>query len=448
MVGANNILSNLDSYTDAAGGADNGSYRVVSGTTKRALTYNNTTIPAGKNVMYFYKFNGGSYTNGIAPFAPTLPGFTGTLPFPTVAIVTTGATAIASPAAGKPTYQSPGVYANTVQQRAPDWGVADVEVALFRGFNNPTGNAGGTVANTNGGAAPVVGATTGIYDNLFGVAVTANVFTGAHPKTNFSKADVTGILQGGIQDWGQLLGDDGQPLPAGPIFFLDRGEGSGSKAAGNEYFLNYPASGSSALLPNSASNGYTATTLNVNAVDFQDVNESSTGTLIADLKAAQAAGKRAIAIMGLESPPKSQQVAGANVYYFTKINGVGVDSGTTGDDINGTGAGAATSYSNVVKGYYDFYYQNSFNTLAATLGGTAPGSVFANEFKTVMSQPSFVGANAGLAFPNAVPGTLVDASIATNLDPGVTISTRAGDSSAPALPYLNGIAVPLSHEPL
>jgi hypothetical protein len=249
---------------------------------------------------------------------------------------------------------------------------------MFRNFNNPTGNAGGAATNTDGGAAIVVGAADGIYDNLFGVAVTDNVFSSAtHPKTNFTRAEVEGILQGNLFDWSQMYDDNGAQLPAGGIIFLDRGEGSGSKASGSQYFLGYPGDSPGGVLPFSATIGYCGTTIagcgGVAAAPM-DVAESSTNNVIADLKAAQAAGGRAIAVLGLENPPAKNRVGGVNVFEFTKINDVGVDTGTASDNINGA---TATSYVNVVKGVYDFYYQNSFNT-RTTLAGN--GLTFANAF--------------------------------------------------------------------
>jgi hypothetical protein len=168
-------VNNLDSYTNTTNGTDSGQYRVLFGTTKNAITFNSTTIAAGKNVLYFYKFNGGSYANGIAPQV----GAGSTLPYPTVASIQ-AATVIPGAVAGTgvPTFA---YVANTGTNAVPDWGVADLEVAMFRGLNNPTGNLGGVNKNTDGGAAPTVGATAGIYDNLFGVAVTHNVYSDATP---------------------------------------------------------------------------------------------------------------------------------------------------------------------------------------------------------------------------------------------------------------------------
>lgn len=445
-VAASKILTNVDSYTDVASGADSTSYRVLFGTTTAPFTFNGTTIPAGKNVLYFYKFNGGAYANGIAPQI----GTGSTLAYPTVASVQT-ATAIAGAVqnTGVPTYYFNDVGALTNLQ-IPDWGLSELEVTMWQHFNNPTGNAGGTAANTDGGAAPHVGASSGIYDNLFGVAVTENVYSSvSHPKTNFNRAEIEGILAGSVSDWSQLYDDNGNQLPPGGIILLDRGEGSSVKVAGNQYFLGYPGDGASAQLPYTANNNYTATSLTAAGLTQAavDINESSTVAVINDLLLAQKNNLRAIAILGLESPPGQHQVGGVNQFEITKINGVGVDTGTSGDNINGT---TATSYINVVKGNYDFYYQNSFNTRTSTLSGNTVGDVFANEFKAVFNSSNLPGAASGLAFPSAVPGVLLDADTQGALAKGVVINTRFKVSTGPLQPFFSAVStgIPVSSDPL
>jgi hypothetical protein len=434
--------NNMDVYSNA-GATLSGNYYVMYGTTIAALG----GLPAGTNVMYIYKFNGGSFTNGVAPQKASAPT---TLPYETVASILTGtlvagATQGTACTTGLPTYSYTGVADPT--QHAPDFGLADVEVGMFQGYNNPTGNAGGAAVNTNGGPAPGVGVPDGIYDNLFGVAVTANVYTSAaHPKTNFSRAEVAGILSGSISDWSQLYDDNGAQINAGGIVFLDRGEGSGTKASGNQYFLGYPGDSPGSVLPFSATTGYCGVTLLAcgNAQASLDIAEASTNAVIGDLKNAQAAGIRAIAILGLENPPHKNQVGGLNVYDFTKINGVAVDTGAAGDDINGP---VATSYINVVKGNYDFFYQNSFNTRSTLAGQNLQN---ANAFKAQMTLATFVGANAGVGFPTAVSGTLVDANKAAALAKGVTLHTRNKISTGPLTPFFlaTPAGIPASSDPL
>jgi hypothetical protein len=434
-VAASRILSNVDSYTDATGGADSGSYRVVYGTTQISFSFNGTTVPTGKNVLIMYKFNGGSFPNGAVPQA----GAGTTLPYPTVASVRAASLISgATQGTGVPTYAYTDATTLTNNQ-TPDWGVTDVEVPVFNAtFNLPSGS-----------TAVTVGAATGIYDNLFGVAVTNNVFAASgHPKTNFSKSEMEGIMAGNVTDWSQLFDDNGAQLPAGGIVLIDRGAGSGTKASGSQYFLSYPGAGSAAQTPGSVAFGYTSTTgITVPSPGYQDVAESSTSNIIRDLLLAQANGVRAIAVLGLENPPALHLVSGATQYSFTKINGTAVDTGTASDNINGT---TATSYINAVTGNYDFLYQNSFNTRTGFLTTNSVPAAFANEFKTIMSQPGFVGANANTGFPSAVPGTLIDADKVSALAAGVTIGTRNGNSAAPTQPKFNATSagIPTSRDPL
>jgi hypothetical protein len=183
--------------------------------------------------------------------------------------------------------------------------------------------------------------------------------------------------------------------------------------------------------------GYTSTVL-VAGTQYQDVREASSGAIVTDLKAAQAAGQRAIAILGLEFPPALNQVSGANVYSFVKIDGVGVDTGTAGDNINGGhGGSSATKYTNAVLGSYDFFFQNSFNTRAGFLAGTSDKAKFAQEVLTDLSKSTIAGANAGLAFPSAVPGILLDPITVGSQDPGVVLGSRFGNSSSVLLPVFD-----------
>jgi hypothetical protein len=444
--------TNMDVYSDTTGGATLSSdYYVMYGNDAS----NKLGLGAGKNIMYIYKFNGGSFANGIAPQKTAAPT---TLPYPPVGTSTTAATILGTAAlvtgatqgtactTGLPTYSYTATAAGTI---APDFGLADVNVATFQHFNNPTGNAGGAAQNTDGGPAPAVGLGDSIYDNLFGIAVTADVYTSAaHPKTSFTRAEVAGILAGSISDWSQLYDDNGAQMAAGGITFLDRGEGSGTKASGNQYFLGYPGLGSSAVLPFSATTGYCGTTLTVCDPGFvdqpQDIAEASTNAVIADLLLANSKGIRAVGVLGLENPPAKNLVGGVNQYDFTKINGVAVDTGAAGDNINGA---VATSYINVVKGVYDFYFQNSFNT-RTTLAGQNLAN--ANAYKAQMQLAAFVGANCNCGFPTGLPGTLQDADKAGTLAKGVTTDTRNELATAPLQPFFLAVAggIPVSSDPL
>jgi len=453
---ANQLLNNPDSYSDSTSACtDSGSYRVWFGATKNNLTANGATVTAGTKLLMIYKFNGGSFPNGVAPQVD--PG--SNLPYPTTsAILSTSTTSQTCTNAGAPKwfYSSSGQLTNN---QLPDWGVSDVEVGMFQGYNNPgTCATNVTTTNCNGAAAPTVAGTDGIYDNLFGIAVTHNVYADpSHPKTNFTRAEMANIIAGNIGNWNQLYADDGTQMSPGPIAFLDRGPGSGSKASGSQYFLGYPGAGSSAVLARSMKSGYTGTALNTStctgtstANSLQDVNEGSTTAVVNDLIAAQNANCRAVAVLGLENPPAFHQNGGStNLYDFTAINGVFVDGHTTGDDINST---TNTSYKNAASGAYDFYYQNSFNTRSGFLGGTSVGAIVANAIITTMQAATFPAANAGVAFPNAVSGTLQDADKLSSPVAGGTMATRNKLSTSPLTPKFKATnatsGVPTGLDPL
>jgi len=453
---ANTIFTSatLSSYSDSTTAcADSSSYRVVFGSVATAFTFNGATVAAGKNVLYFYKFNGGSFPNGVNPQVGTGVG----LAYPNVSTIIPGTTTFPLPSsetctnAGAPNfvYSDSGQLNNT---QLPDWGAADVEVGMFQGYNNSSGTCAtaSTTINCLGPSAPTVGASNGIYDNLFGVAVTQNVYgSTAHPKTNFTRAEMAGILAGTTSDWSQLYDDNGKQMPAQRMILIDRGQGSGTKASGSQYFLGYPGNGSAEVLPGSANFGYSGNSVNTGVTTYQDVAESSTTNEINDLLACQAAGKMCVAVIGLENPPALHQVSGANQYAFTKINGVAVDTQGASDNVNGT---VATSYANVVTGAYDFFYQNSFNTRTGVLSGTTTGDLFANEFQTVMQTGAFVGANSGLKFPHAVNGTLQDADKLGGPVKGGTMVTRGGVSPSDLLPAFSAIqstsGPPLGSDPL
>ncbi|MGO9507775.1 MAG: hypothetical protein ACLPXZ_10670 [Mycobacterium sp.] len=427
FVGACQIIgTNADVYSDLGVGNLSGSYYVMFGSTTAAFTQGSVTVPAGKNVLWMYKFSKGSYTNGVQPQQTV--GAT-TLPFPTPASVLASPTPLPlahnSCTSGLPT----AAYTITLDAGdAPTFGLSDVEVPMFQHYNNATGNAGSPAPNTDGGPAPAVAFQDGIYDNLFGLAVTDDVYSNAaHPKKDFTRAEVEGIISGTIGDWSQLYDDNGNQMPAGAMIYLDRTEGSGTKTSGSEYFLGYPSNGAAAKLPFSATAGYSSNNPAVVAQVRQVVAESTNNTMVTDFIALNGAGIRAVGVLGLENPPGNQTTTGQ--YDFAAINGVHVDSATPPlDDIN---KGTHTSYSNVIRGDYDFFFQNSFNAMAGVIGGATVPDAFAGQMITVMKAAAFSGCNSGNPFPLAVTGTLVDADNAAAIVKGVTLATRNKNSQAP-----------------
>jgi hypothetical protein len=416
---ADQLMNNVDSYsTDGCNGKDSGSYRVFFGTLKAAVG----SAPAGAKVLMYYKFSGGSYPNGVFP-----QGTGATLPFPSNVA---GSTACSGQAWPKPTFAIP---ATPTVDAVPDWGLADVETKLLNNpYNVPAG--GSTLTAAQAGNI----ANAGIYVNVFGVAVSNNVFTanagnGSCKKTNFTKAEMNGVLGGTITDWSQLQGDGGCSIAAGPIVLLDRASGSGSKASGSLYFLGYPSPGYT--VPGSVSFGYTTAATGGRAScngSYEDVAETSNGNIGADIQLANNTGTnvgncRAVAVLGAEFPPGLN----GGGYSFTTINGV--DPG-----LNGASGGTIT-YDNELSGAYDFQFTNSFNYRTHAVGsnpqhykgdGTAYSSLI-DKVKSIMQQNNIASGVTGS--PSTAPsGVLLDPNSTGGFTQCTSRVTHFGTSQAPA----------------
>jgi hypothetical protein len=436
------LFNNVDDYSDAQR-AQSGSYLVLYGTATNAIG----SIPAGTNVLYFYKFNGGSYVNGGIPQAgsQSAAGTAQQLNYPTIAsvlgtasLLTAGTQGTVCTAAqkGLPTY---GYTPTLGNNQIPDFGITDLEVNLLEGLNNPT-----TLPLVSVGAPGVV------YDLIEGVAVTHSLFTGMGPtgatlsgiskKTDFTRAEVAGILSGNVTDWHDIYADNGSPVaPAGTgIILIDRNVGSGPKVAGNSYFLGVPGLGGAQLFPNSVSNA--AETGNgaggVNGAGYgpalafsqtsQDVLDTSSAAVVNDLISANNASLLALAILSADNPPAHNQSTGGNPYDFVKINGVAMDRNTATDNINGS---TGSSYINVIKGKYDFFFQVNFNERGGfATGAPANNAAFAAGMQAQLLSTSLAGVNAGVLFPLAANGIVIDGDLASGLATGVTVTSRQGSS--------------------
>jgi hypothetical protein len=436
--------STVDVYTDTGSGLS-GSYLIVTGTTNPSAA--NAPFTTATNILFIYKFNHGSFPNGAFPLAYASGTTNSLLPYPTIASIQSATSTgnSGTPTPSNPTYKFTAVDTNN---QPTDFGVTDVEVPLF---NYPY-NLNGTTALTPTQLSGI--AQEGVYDDVFGLAVTNTVYNGTsafpHPKTSFTKSEIVGILTGTTTNWNQMFADDGTQFPSKPMWFLDRGSGSGTKAGENQYFLNYPGSSGysgAALKPASvtASNvngGYTDTILNLSG-GYQDVEEASTAACVTDLQNANAAGDYAVSILAAQVAPALNLVSGATAYAFAKIDGVGIDTGASTDDINGT---TSTKYTNVVTGAYDYFLQNSFNYRTGLLVASSPGSItkapagstpnvaMAYAIRNNLQATSLAGANSGKAFPLSVTGVLVDPVLASAQIAGVVLDTRNRVSAAPLQP--------------
>jgi hypothetical protein len=458
------LLSSVDSITDAAGTISStnnfsSDYLVLEGTATKAIG----AITQGTEVMVMYKFNGGSYLNGAQSFGTG----GGSLTYPTVSSVITGATAIASGTTsnsggpgtactagdGGPTYQQTGYTLSNTNQ--PQIGITDLEVGAFSGDNNPNGATSALITPVS----PHSG-----YDLVEGIAVNDKLFK---IKSNFTTEEVKKILSGLLTDWHDFTGDNGQPVAIAktPTVIIDRNIGSGTKTAGSAYFLGYPWLGAFQLRSNSAISGYTgtgsaSTRVNVSGSGpgaggggFVDWNDGNSALVVEDLQTCNASSALCIAVLSADNAPYLNQVGGANAYDFVSINGTFVDSNVTGTDSLNDPSGAGSTFRNVILGNYSFYYQVSIQTLASYTGNNLAMEAALLPLLTTNAS-SIAGITQKKKFPVAAPSITLDPDLlsAVTAAPaaGTMLETRSGNSdSFPAVsPELFGATLTFSNDPL
>ena len=230
--------SSIDVYTTASSGAPDGAYLIVSGTTNAAGEAA-LGITSAANVALFYGFKDGAFPNAVYPLVFATGSTQSQVTFPTVSSLQTTATAISGTTSPATTPVTPAYKCTPVNAtQSTDWGLGDFEAKVFNYADNLNGAAPLTVAQLQNVEQA------GVYDDVFGLVVTNALYNGTsafpHPKTSFTREEIEGLLSGAVQNWDQLFADDGTQLPSKPVWFLDRGSGSATKAAGNLYFLNYP----------------------------------------------------------------------------------------------------------------------------------------------------------------------------------------------------------------
>ena len=459
FVAVNKLLTNVTVITDGSGGdvAQSNSYLIVLGNAAKNFE---TGVTSGSVIGFIYKYNGGSGPNGAVPEFTTSASFK-TLPYPAASVIGVaggfGAYINGSTVTSvNPNYVlTPGA-TTTV---APDWGITDEEPGLFNYSWNAASTTQPAFSTSNGTAKP-------LYVAPFGVAVTQNVYQYKH---NFAKAEIAQILAGQVSDWSALIGDTGtykgSPLPAGPIVLLDRSPGSGTRAGAYAYFLNYPLGGLTTLggdvEPYDIATGFTNSTgslydhlptlqaegLGLGGTEPYDVKEGSSVVEVNDLVAANKNTVGAIALLGLEFPPaQNQGGTGSNQYYFASINGTYPDSQTSGDNVNDTTTTATTTYSNIVKGLYDYAVQTSFNTPSGSTVATTNGTAFEQQVYTILSSQAISGAHVGSLFPSATQGVLLDPKIWSTPAAGVVEWSR--NAVTVAAPFYTGAEPSAAADPL
>ncbi len=202
-------------FDNGTSGSKGASYRAYCG------TLNNTVgaTLAGKKVRLLNRARGGSVW-GVNPVARDQ------------AIATLGfdpATCAASAIAGV-NFECPEVgddFNPNVANRKPDFGVSDVEPAMFKApYNVEFGQTQLTAAELTKFSGTIKPG----YQVIFGPALTNNV-----GLADLSRSQVIALLTGQYQTWDQA----GSAL-TGPVTVCRRVQGSGTQASFNQYFGNFP----------------------------------------------------------------------------------------------------------------------------------------------------------------------------------------------------------------
>lgn len=325
----------------------------------------------------------------------------------------------------------------------PDFGVSDVEPALFR-----------LPFNTENGQPALSSAELGRLTNrplnqiMMGIVATNAVL----PSTYLSRSQYGAMLAGKITDWSQIDGS------ADPVVVCRRVNGSGTQSSYNWFFTGFPcntASGGFADTPpavaadsfgfDGAHAGTVADPILIDpSAGFTVVENSGSGDVRNCLTAAQAGtdfnvlgannlryrvlfsrvggvpgtASKAIGVLSLDSYVTAG--TGASGYTFRHLDGAGTytysgPSNGSGTQASSAGAtGIAPSKANLVNGLYDFVVELSIqarNTTVTNVNGDVVPALatdtvktgFFNEFVRRAGSTRYTGNDGGqfVSVPNA-----------------------------------------------
>jgi hypothetical protein len=303
--------------------------------------------------------------------------------------------------------------------RVPDFGVSDVEPALFQGPLN--------TENDTEGLSPSDVARLSVQpvnQLIFGLVATDTVPASVH----FSRAAYGAILNGQITSWDQV-----DPSLSGDVVVCRRSAGSGTQAAYNWYFGHFPsdnflepARGWSSAGWKEGGSGTTADPYIINPASGNTVIENaSSGNVRSCLKAAndgtdylfttwdsEDQANRVFKVTFSETGPvkaigilsfDSYTSAASNNFSFRHLDGAGTytyDAGTQTFSSSAGATGVAPSKANVINGKYDFFVELSIQSRSVAVsnehGDPVPAiggiqKAFADEFVKRAGSPKFTG---------------------------------------------------------
>lgn len=215
-----------------------------------------------------------------------------------------------------PTSCSAGGTCSAQSNRIPDGGTSDVEPKMFEAaLNTPAGFAGAiNVANMT--VDPYV-------STVFGLAVSNALYAklqadqGTAGRPSVSQASVGQMLRSGYpfdsQAWKLLLPNTTDGTQLSQVTICRRVQGSGTQAAANRFFLEYPFNSGATLAPSTAGDSSVATH-GTAAGNLFVVEGSSTSNVTACLTSANAASGFAIGHVSYENAETAN-------WKFVKING-------------------------------------------------------------------------------------------------------------------------------
>lgn len=338
--------------------------------------------------------------------------------------------------------------ADTAQNngRVSDFGVSDVEPAMFKGPLNVEAGQDQLTADEVGRLL-----STASTSLMMGV-----VATNALTNTTITRAQYANALMGNIRDWKQVDSTIPAADPKSHVVVCRRVQGSGTQTSYNWYFNNFPCQTGAAGTVNPARMNDDSVSLvggsgdNINdpitfdaSLGFTVVENSGSSDVRNCLRIAQQGGDhtfvgddkkfykiqfpgggyRAVGVLSLDSLGNAGAGGNANGWHFRPLDGAGVYNAST-QACNGTCTGIVPSKQNLLQGTYDFAVEVTFQRRNVAVNNaqndnTQPPSgdklEFINELVRRVSAPTLTN-NSNAALPSLfTPDFAADGTITNNV---------------------------------
>lgn len=390
--------SNTVAFQDSTSGSSHRAYYCTLKTV--AQDANMDPAIAGKRAFIWKRDAGGS-SRGVQPVAlgssiarMALPAF----PFnvDTTAGTNNGTSCITQAAAFADAPGVPAVVCSTTVNDVPRYGLSDVEPALFVGINKDSpadpdwtpAMASNVVINAQVAAQ---GFGVAVSKNLYDQLQLAQGLTDADDlpgpnQPSLSAAEIRAYLTGEKRDILSTLPGNGS-FANTAARVCRRVAGSGSQAASNAYFMEFPCNTAGALSPATnatddwAGNDASSGALPVAGDPYAVIMNSGSGNVVTCLTDSHSKNTPAIGVLSLENR------VGANNYRYVKIDGM-----SPNHDVNANSVTAGTSAENFVDNFtnlaYDFGFEFTAQHHNSQIGSNA--EKLWNEILSRMTDPAFM----------------------------------------------------------